>query len=252
MKKHLYLIALGISLFSSQAMPNDLDLCKELTKSSYKPCERLASSGNSDAMFGLGMLLLEGTGVEKNYAKSFSWMYKAAMKGQANAQVQVGQAYVNGQGVKKDYEEAYAWLLVAKENGNPVANKGITILDSNNVISQSRLNVVTQRANDLYAKTANKKGFKFNEAKQQEPISVVEYCDMVMPTTSGVIMLKKYKKPRSEAQQLMIGMTDQNSISMMNGLIDWVWNTDVEVDNMGTYIKNKCLSRSPEVSFLFP
>ena len=252
MKNILCFTAICLSLFSQVAISGDIDLCKAQSTLSFKACERLSESGNSDGQFGLGMLLLEGHGVRQDYVKSFGLIFKAAMQGHAAAQLQVGQAYVNGQGVKKDYEEAYAWFLVSRKNGNSSAEQGINFMDTNRLIGQKRMNSVTQRANDIYAKTTNKKGFQYDEAKSVKPVSgLTEYCDMVMPTVDSVINYKKYGEPRSDAHQLMIGMTDQRAIKMMNGVIEWVWNSKVSVDKMSDYFKRGCLAQSPEVSFIF-
>ena len=252
MKKTSYIIITTICLFSQVVFSSDLDLCKAQNHLSYKPCERLTTAKNSDGQFGLGMLLLEGNVAKQDYQRSFDLMYKAAMQGHAAAQLQVGQAYVNGQGVTKNFEEAYAWFLVSKENGNTIAVQGINFMDSNQLIKKHRMNAVTQQANDIYEKTTDKKGFKYDQNKSSIPVSgLVEYCDMVLPTIASVINYKKYGKPRSDTQQLMIGMTDQRSIKMMNGVIDWVWGSSVSVENMSSYFKSKCLVQSQEVSFIF-
>jgi hypothetical protein len=57
--------------------------------------------------------------------------------------------------------------------------------------------------------------------------------------------------PRSDAHQLMIGMTDKRAIEMMEGLINWVWSSNVPVGNMHEDFKSKCLIRSDEVGFMF-
>lgn len=253
MKKIIFLLGAISVLFSELSLSGDLNQCKNLDHKSYESCERLAQAGNPDGMFGQGMLLLEGIGIAQNYDRSFELMYQAAMLGHAGAQLQVGQAYVNGQGVKQDFEEGYAWLLISKENGNPVAQKGIDIIDRSNLIQSRRMNAVTQRENDLYSMTKNKNGFQFDPSESTQPVNdLAEYCDMVMPTVDGLIMYKKYGKPKSEAQQLMIGMTDRQAIKMMNGVIDWVWSSNIPVHEMSRNFKAKCLSQSPEISFMFP
>ena len=253
MNKKSYILTVILICFSQVVIASDLSLCKALNHQSYKPCENLATAGNPDGQFGLGMLLLEGTGVRQDYSKSFDLMYKAAIQGHAEAQLQVGQAYVNGQGVKKDFEEAYAWFLVSKENGNTIADQGIRFMDEKLLIKKHRMSAVTQRANDIYAKTTNKKGFQYAPTESIQPVSgLAEYCDIVMPTVGSVINYKKYGKARSEAQQLMMGMTDQRAIKMMNGVIDWVWGSNIPVEKMNDYFKGKCLTQSPEISFIFP
>ncbi|EAZ97559.1 tetratricopeptide repeat protein [Marinobacter sp. ELB17] len=239
--------------FIPPVQASDLQRCKAQNLDSFKACERLASGNNPDGQFGLGLLFLEGNGVKEDYQKSFELMHKASMQGHAAAQFQVGQAHVNGQGVKQNFEEAYAWFLVSKENGNSIASRGIDFMESKNLIKKSKMNAITQRANDIYASTSNKKGFQYDDTESSQNVSsLAEYCDMVMPTVDSVITYKKYGKPQSEARQLMIGMTDKEAIKMMNGVINWVWSTNVPVSEMSRYFKNKCLGQSKEISFMFP
>ena len=247
------LIFLSIFMLSTGPLiAGDIGDCKKLNQESYSSCKRLSDAGDPDGQFGLGMLLLEGAGVERNYTKSFDLMYKAAMQGHAPAQLQVGQAYVNGQGVERDYEEAYAWFMVAKENGNPLANQGISFLEGNQLVAQSRMAAVTQRANDLYSGTKNQKGFGYDGDKRTQSVSGLgEYCDMIMPTVDGIINYRKYDKPQSSARQLMIGMTDEKAIEMMNGVIQWVWASNIPVADMSSDFRMKCMSRNSEVAFIF-
>jgi hypothetical protein len=251
-KALVFLTSLGFVAISTASGASDLGACKAQTPASFAPCQRLAQEGNVAGLFGLGMLYLEGNGVAQNYAKSFQLMLKAAQLGNEYAQFQVGQAYVNGQGAIRNYEEAYAWFLVAKANKNELAQQGIDFLTKNNAVKPSRLNAVTQRANDLFASTKNKKGFKFDPKESQKPVSgITEFCDLTMPTVDTVIQMKKYGKPRTDTQQLMVGMTDTRAISMMNGVIDWVWSVGIPPDQMHDSFKEKCLKQSPEVGFMF-
>ena len=57
-------------LFVIPVQASDLQKCKAQNQDSFEACQRLASSGNPDGQFGLGLLLLEGNGVEQNYQKS--------------------------------------------------------------------------------------------------------------------------------------------------------------------------------------
>ena len=72
-----------------------------------------------------------------------------------------------------------------------------------------------------------------------------------MPTIDSIINLKRYGKPKSNAQQLMIGMTNKSAIKMMNGAITWVWSNKISINKMSEYFKSKCLSQSDEVNFIF-
>lgn len=253
MRKTVFMIAVALIVASPVTGASELNDCARQNPSSVASCKSLANSGNPDGMFGLGMLFLEGIGVQRNFEKSFELMYQAALLGHANAQLQVGQAYVNGQGTSRNFEEGYAWLLVAKENGNEIAQQGIDLLDQKGLIQKSRMNSVTQRANDLYAKTENKKGFQYGSSQNSLPVgSLQEYCDQVMPTVDAIIQLRKYDEPRSAAQQLIIGMTDRRAIRMLEGVIDWVWTSKIHISRMRSDFGSKCLSQSSEVGFIFP
>lgn len=252
MRNKTYILAVVFLITINSALAGDLSACKAQNANSYVPCKKLADSGSPDGMFGLGMLFLEGNGVKRNYDESFKLMHKAAMLGHAPAQLQVGQAYVNGQGVRQDFEEGYAWFLVAKENGNEMAQQGIDFMNQKGLISRGRINAVTQKANNLYAKTKNKQGFQFDQTEGSQQVNgLQEYCNMVMPTVDSVILLKKYGKPRSDAHQLMIGMTDQRAIKMMEGVINWVWSSKIPFSKMHNDFLSKCIKQSSEVSFIF-
>jgi hypothetical protein len=245
-------VLVGVLGFPLYTWAGDLDLCKELSSRSVAACQKLADRDDPAGLFGLGSLYLEGIGVQKDINKSFQLMYRSAMLGNAYAQYQVGEFYVNGQGVKRDVEEGYAWVLVSRENKNPIAQQGIEFLDKNKAIKPERLKYVTQRANELYAKTLNKRGFAFDPEKSQVPVSsVAEYCDLVMPTVDTIIQIRKWQKPRSTAHQLMVGMTDERAIKMMNGVIEWVWTRPLRPEQMHDDFKAKCLAQSPELAFMF-
>ena len=235
------------------AHSSDLGTCQLQSSVSIQACKRLSDKGDPDGMFGLGMLLLEGKVVKRNSKKAFKLMYKAAMLGHAPAQFEVGQSYVNGQGVKKNYEEAFAWFLVAKENKSRIAQKGIDFLVQRNLVDKKRFNALTQKAIDLYSKTKNKKGYEYGEPGGSISVrGIKEYCETVMPTVNSIIMLRKNGHPRSDAQQMMVGMTDKRAIKMIKGVISWVWTSKTSFTNMGADFKQKCLNRSNEVRFIFP
>ena len=255
MRLNIWLFAaifVSMITFNSQIFASDRQVCKRLTLQSVTACRRLSEQEDSDGLAGLGFLYLDGIGVPQDDKKSFEFMLSAAMLGSEIAQSQVGLALANGQGVKQDYEEAYAWFLIAINNGNEEAQQGIDYLSQNGLVTDNRLTVITQRANELYSKTKKQKGYQFAPAGSEIPVSgVVEYCEMVMSTVDVIIFLKKKGEPRSSAQQLMIGMTDRRAISMMNGVIDWVWSIGIPEEQMHGNFKDKCLKQSQELGFMF-
>lgn len=84
-----------------------------------------AAAGNAEAQNGLGILYINGHGVDKDFDKAFKWFELAARSGLSNAQFQVGIAYLNGIGVEQNYIQSLAWFLVAQNHGSEVANEGV-------------------------------------------------------------------------------------------------------------------------------
>ncbi|HAS62776.1 MAG TPA: sel1 repeat family protein [Vibrio sp.] len=60
-----------------------------------------------------------------DYKKALEYYTAGAMQGNAYSQYSVGYAYRNGQGTWSDFVQALAWFEVARENGNPNAEKEI-------------------------------------------------------------------------------------------------------------------------------
>ncbi|MDH3626404.1 MAG: sel1 repeat family protein [Acidobacteriota bacterium] len=84
-----------------------------------------AEGGDTRAQNGLGILYINGHGVEKDFETAFSWFERSARAGFHDAQFQVGIAYLNGIGVEQDYVQSLAWFLVAKNSGSETAGEGV-------------------------------------------------------------------------------------------------------------------------------
>ncbi|MCB1876961.1 MAG: SEL1-like repeat protein [Chromatiales bacterium] len=76
-----------------------------------------ARGGDARAQFGLGVLYLEGKGVEKDPSQAAAWFEAAAERGYRLAQFNLGNAYQHGQGVKQSDERAVYWWKKAAEQG---------------------------------------------------------------------------------------------------------------------------------------
>jgi len=80
----------------------------------YNTMRSLAETAdNAYAQYYLGMMYLNGQGVDQDYAKASEWFRKAAEHHIPQAQYKLGTLYFNGQGVPRDFERAYAWYRVA-------------------------------------------------------------------------------------------------------------------------------------------
>jgi TPR repeat protein len=51
-----------------------------------------------------------------NYTEASDWFHKAAKQGSVTAQDSLGVMYVNGEGVQRDYVLAFMWFEIAIEN----------------------------------------------------------------------------------------------------------------------------------------
>lgn len=79
---------------------------------------RLANDGNANAQTTLGILLLEGQGVEKDTVAGTALLASAAAQGHAMAQHIMGLAYVAGKGVPRDLVKAAIWFGKAAAQNN--------------------------------------------------------------------------------------------------------------------------------------
>ena len=87
-----------------------------------------AAAGETEAMFRLGMLYLDGLGVEKNEIEAVSWFTKAADAGDVNAINKLGEMYYNGNGVTENNSTSTEWFMKAAEAGNAEAMRNVGVL----------------------------------------------------------------------------------------------------------------------------
>ncbi len=73
----------------------------------------LANSGNTAALELLGVMTRLGQGVEKDPAKAFVYLSKAANENRPLAQHHLGVMYYTGEGVEADPVQALSWLQIA-------------------------------------------------------------------------------------------------------------------------------------------
>lgn len=113
-------------------------LCKLAAKQGYAPAQatmgnllaqanqharavtwwrRAAAQGDSEALYNLGMALLNGNGVDQDQVAGFDALMRAAQQGVAVAQARVGYAYATGEGVALDLLEAAKWWALAAKHG---------------------------------------------------------------------------------------------------------------------------------------
>lgn len=76
--------------------------------------ERAAQAGSADAAQHLGELYSKGTRIHGDDAKAFAYTLQAAHGGVRTAIFNLGALYANGRGTAENYPEALSWLIVAQ------------------------------------------------------------------------------------------------------------------------------------------
>ena len=78
----------------------------------------LAAKGNADAMLELGERMIQGQGIDTNYAKGQEWIQKAADAGKTEAWYDLGVMYSNGMGVELNIPESMKYYKKGAELGD--------------------------------------------------------------------------------------------------------------------------------------
>ncbi|MFZ0692907.1 MAG: tetratricopeptide repeat protein, partial [Alphaproteobacteria bacterium] len=94
----------------------------------FKEWQLLAARNDAGAEFGLGMMMLDGTGVKKNERHAVVWIQKAADHGLREAQFEIGVLYGIGRAVPQDYAEAEKWLKRSADKGDARAQSHLGYL----------------------------------------------------------------------------------------------------------------------------
>jgi TPR repeat protein len=98
---------------------------EELSKTA--PSDGMVPQGNaaedSVAMFHLGRMYYDGTGLEKDYTKEMEWCLKSSKTENPSAQALVGKMYPDGRNVEQDFTK-----LRASDDGNPFAKANIGVI----------------------------------------------------------------------------------------------------------------------------
>jgi uncharacterized protein len=80
-----------------------------------------ASKGDARAMYYIGALYADGSGVAQNCKEAMKWFQFAADKGQVQAMGAIGKLYAFGCGVAQDMTQAARWYQLAAGRGDPTA-----------------------------------------------------------------------------------------------------------------------------------
>lgn len=99
----------------------------ELSKA-FLEFQQLAVQGNVDAQFQLGLMLLNGLGVEKNQKQAVGWFEKAAKQGNLEAQAKLAFMYGAGFGVEQNLNMAFYWSYQAAQQGEVTAEYNLGLM----------------------------------------------------------------------------------------------------------------------------
>lgn len=80
--------------------------------------QRLASRGNAEAKYNLGLCYFEGEGTEEDDSQAFFWWCHAAEEGVAKAYMSLAACYQYGLGTPENGALAVQWFEKAAESGN--------------------------------------------------------------------------------------------------------------------------------------
>jgi uncharacterized protein len=78
----------------------------------------MAEKDNDEAQFNVGMMFLEGLGVEKNRSNAFYWIKRSADQSNIDAMYQVSKMYKQGIGTSIDTVKANKYSEEAEELEN--------------------------------------------------------------------------------------------------------------------------------------
>jgi uncharacterized protein len=139
MKLHRFVAAMLIGIAAcSNAQPQS-DLVPKL--------ERLAQSGNAEALYHLGMMYWTGSGATKDTDKGVSYFERAAAAGDPLAAYKIGCLY-DGQGAvfDRDAAKALQYKLVAARAGYALAQQDVAALYAERNELQSALGWIEKAA----------------------------------------------------------------------------------------------------------
>ncbi|WP_305369381.1 SEL1-like repeat protein [Photobacterium leiognathi] len=110
-------------------------VCTLDIENKIKRFQRAAELGNSDAMFNLAIIYMDGQAVEQSDEKAIEYFQRAAVLGNSDAMFNLAIIYMNGQGAEQSDEKAIEYFQRAAENGNSDAmfNLAISYMDGQGV-----------------------------------------------------------------------------------------------------------------------
>jgi len=118
----------------------------------------LAKTSEEDALpqYYLGVMYLQGQGVEQNFEEAGKWLRKAAENRLPQAQYKLANLYTEGKGVPKDYEFAYVWYSVGSAHDHKLSKEAVG--KAKEKLSESELTEAEKLIAEYIEKYGPKKG----------------------------------------------------------------------------------------------
>ena len=99
--------------------------CKLLVQRNFTEATPLirqaAEAHHSDAQNSLGLMYINGDGVERSYVEAFKWFRRAAAAGHTGSQYDLGAMYRNGEGMNENKDAAKFLYTLAANKGHAMA-----------------------------------------------------------------------------------------------------------------------------------
>ena len=121
---------MALSAFTTAAEKGHIDAMLKLGdwyrnqsdfEKAFQYFEKAANAGNRDAMYDVGLMYLNGTGVKQNAKMAMDFLKKAAKEGNINAVHLLGDSYYS----EEDFQKAFQFYLRAAETGHSGSMKCI-------------------------------------------------------------------------------------------------------------------------------
>ncbi len=164
---------------------------------------------NPEAQFALGLMYVDGTGVDKDPSTAAEWFLKAARQDHPEAQYRLGEMYQNGVGVESDTKEAKLWLSKAAGKGMAKASQALE-----NILRAEEQSILDKELQSLknspiypYLLSANKGDVS---AKYEVGVMYIEGQSAPQDTQEGIRWLQSAANNEHVLAQLELGKIYMN------------------------------------------
>ena len=123
--KFFFILIISFSVVYAAETPFSNKACVFLNKHDYANAKQMLEKGIKNgepiAFYSLGIMYINGDGVQKNYKLALDYFQQAFKHGYINAAYDIGAMYRNGEGITKNRQTAKKYYLIAAKNNYPLA-----------------------------------------------------------------------------------------------------------------------------------